>query len=270
MRGAPEVPLLGGDVTEGVVRIGNTVRRPTNAQSAAVHAYLVHLEHAGFGASPRFLGIDARGREVLTYIAGEMAGRPLHPWAIGENVLIKLAKLQRRLHDCSENFVLPPGVHWRKPETIDGLPPLYDVADVIGHNDFTPENVICVDREPVGIVDFDLAGPTLRLLDVITTLVWWAPLGAPADRDPSLRDVDVGQRMRLFVDAYGINEIERENLLDVAQRRCSHVWHAMRRRAERDGGGWARMWAEGVGDRIRRAQQWLRSERARLHQALFG
>lgn len=268
--GAPEVPLIGGDVTDGVVRVGDTVRRPINEQSGAVHAYLAHLERAGFDASPRFLGIDACGREVLTYIDGEMAGRPLHRWAAGENVLIKIAQLQRRLHDCSANFVLPPDAQWRKREPIDGVPPLFDVADVVGHNDITPENLICVNREPVGIVDFDLAGPTTRLLDVVITLVWWAPLADPADRDPMLRDADAGRRMRLFVDAYGLDNSDRERLLDLAQRRFTPVWHVMRRRAERDGGGWARMWAEGVGDKIRRAEQWLINERAQLQQTLLS
>ena len=74
--GLTEEPLLGGDVTEGVVRVGNTVRRPVNPQSPAIQAYLDHLEQAGFVAAPRFLGIDARGREVLTFIEGEIGGRP--------------------------------------------------------------------------------------------------------------------------------------------------------------------------------------------------
>jgi hypothetical protein len=38
----PEEKLVGGDVTEGVVRVGDTVRRPLNAQSGAIHAYLRH------------------------------------------------------------------------------------------------------------------------------------------------------------------------------------------------------------------------------------
>jgi hypothetical protein len=268
--GAPEVPLIGGDVTDGVVRVGDTVRRTPNEQSAAVHAYLAHLERAGFEAAPRFLGIDARGREVLTYIDGEMAGRPLHRWAAGEDVLIKIAQLQRRLHDCSADFVLPSGAQWRKPEVIDGVPPLRDVVDIVGHNDITPENVICVSREPVGIIDFDLAGPTSRLLDIVITLVWWAPLADPVDRDPMLREADAGRRMRLFVDAYGLDNSDRERLLDIAQRRYRPVWHVMRLRAERDGGGWARMWAEGIGDRILRGEEWFISERANLHQALLG
>ena len=43
-----EIPLAGGDVTEGVVRIGDTVRRPAGPHSPLVHALLRHLEAAGF------------------------------------------------------------------------------------------------------------------------------------------------------------------------------------------------------------------------------
>lgn len=49
---AEEIPLLGGDVTEGVVRIGATVRRPVGPNGAAIHA-LAHLEQVGFEGAPR-------------------------------------------------------------------------------------------------------------------------------------------------------------------------------------------------------------------------
>jgi hypothetical protein len=43
-----EVPLLGGRITPGVVRVGDTVRRPVGPHSTFVHALLHHLEHVGF------------------------------------------------------------------------------------------------------------------------------------------------------------------------------------------------------------------------------
>lgn len=53
----PEIPLVGGDVTEGVVRVGDTVRRPVGSHSPLVHTLLRHLEEVGFPGAPRFLGI---------------------------------------------------------------------------------------------------------------------------------------------------------------------------------------------------------------------
>lgn len=88
----PEIALPGGDVTEGVVRVGRTVRRPVGAHSPLVHALLRHLEAAGFHGAPRFLGIDAAGREVLTFVEGEVAGRPRPDWIADEDRLVSVAR----------------------------------------------------------------------------------------------------------------------------------------------------------------------------------
>jgi hypothetical protein len=42
----------------------------------------------------------------------------------------------------------------------------------------------------------------------------------------------------------------------------------MKRRAEINGGGWLRMWNEGVGDVIRRRQAWLERHGATIEAAL--
>jgi hypothetical protein len=36
-----------------------------------VHQLLLHLEKKGFAGSPRFLGLDEQGREILTFLEGE-------------------------------------------------------------------------------------------------------------------------------------------------------------------------------------------------------
>lgn len=51
--GAPEVPLSGGHVTEGVVRIGDTVRRAIGFNAGLVHGLLGHLESVGFAGARR-------------------------------------------------------------------------------------------------------------------------------------------------------------------------------------------------------------------------
>ena len=58
---APEIPLAGGDVTADVVRVGDTVRRPRQVQSAFVEAYRRHLEARAFEGAPRLFGVDERG-----------------------------------------------------------------------------------------------------------------------------------------------------------------------------------------------------------------
>lgn len=107
-----EVRLLGGDVSDGIVRRDGTVRRPHGPHSPAVEAYLLHLERAGFERAPRFLGIDDDGREVVSLLPGEMGGRPPHAWATAEDVLVQLGGWQCALHDVSRDVVPPDGVAW--------------------------------------------------------------------------------------------------------------------------------------------------------------
>jgi hypothetical protein len=68
--GQAEIPLSGGDVTEGVVRVGDTVRRPVGPHSQLVHALLAYLESAGFEGAPRFLGIDGVNRGRRPRVSG--------------------------------------------------------------------------------------------------------------------------------------------------------------------------------------------------------
>ena len=108
--GQAEIPLAGGDVTEGVVRVGDTVRRPVGPHSPLVHALLAHLESVGFEGAPRFLGIDGSGREVLSYIDGEVAGRPRPPWIADETRLASVGRLVRAYDDAAASFTPPPDV----------------------------------------------------------------------------------------------------------------------------------------------------------------
>jgi ribosomal protein S18 acetylase RimI-like enzyme len=264
-----EIPLLGGDVTEGVVRVGETVRRPAGPYSDAINSYLRHLEAAGFPESPRYLGRDDQGRDILSYLDGSTAGRPMFAWAADPEVLMAIASMQRRLHDASPlDLDLPAGAAFSAPMHLDGVPDAYDQADIIGHNDLTPDNLIFRDGRLVGLIDFDMAGPTTRLADIVTTLLYWAPLRDPVDRGPVLHDVDAGARMRLFSSAYGLDPHQRSMLYDLAVRRQSRSWHVMKRAAETRGGGWARMWDEGVGDVILRSQRWLAANETQLRDAL--
>lgn len=57
--------LIGDGVTQGIVRIGATVRRPLRPFSLTVQAYLAHLRDAGFTGAPLPFGVDEQGREVL-------------------------------------------------------------------------------------------------------------------------------------------------------------------------------------------------------------
>ncbi|MFI7469952.1 phosphotransferase [Nonomuraea sp. NPDC049646] len=255
-----EIPLQGGDVTDGVVRVGDTVRRPVGPATPAVHALLRHLEAAGFGGAPRVLGTDGLGREILTYVPGRsglcLAGS-------SDAFLVDLAMLVREFHDATAGFPLDAG-GWEGGSNDDRAP------EVIGHCDLTPDNVISRQdagvptAAPVALIDFDLARPTTRLFDIVTTLRHWAPIADPVDRHPLQRDADVGARIRLFCDAYGLAPRERRRLLELSRLRFHRSYDVMRTRA-RAGGNWGKMWAGGAGERIRRAAAWLDVHEDELH-----
>lgn len=264
-----EIELPKGDVTEGVVRIGDTVRRPRQEQSEFVAAYLGQLEAVGFRGAPRFLGVDTRGRDVLDYVPGDVPGDPPEAWAGTDEVLAGIGRLVRALHDASAGWAPPPELRWfGRDRVIEGMPPeLADLPgppELVAHCDVTPQNVVFRDGMPVALVDFDLARPTRRVADLLTTAMWWVPLQHPDDRPPALRDVDVPARFTLFLDAYGLPVPERDELLELADPMWRRTWLLMRDNGRTRGGGWARMWAEGVGDIIERRRAWFAAERAAL------
>jgi hypothetical protein len=199
----PETLLPGGNVNSGVVRIGDTVRRGVTGASAAVHALLRHLEAQGFGGSPRFLGIDEQGREILSFVPGS-TGIPPEIWA-HDGPLAAAARLLREYHDATAGFTPPDGAAWafQYPDARR--------HEVICHNDFAPYNFVFRETDgvptPCAVIDFDLAGPGPRLRDVAYAAYWMTPLSchsadqvayAAADRAAGSR------RLKLFCTTYGI------------------------------------------------------------------
>jgi hypothetical protein len=268
--GQAEIRLAGGDVTEGVVRVGATVRRPVGPHSPLVHALFTHLEAAGFDGAPRFLGIDGAGREVLSYVVGEVAGRPRPPWIAEETRLASVGRLVRAYDDAAASFTPAPemlaGISLAEPP---GIPPAPEYPpELIGHFDITPENVVFRDGKAHALIDFDLAQPVTRADEMFKTMLWWAPLFDPRDVDPLLRHVDVPRRVRLLADSYGLSGTDRERIMEVATARTRRSWHLMKLRAQTMGGGWQRMWDEGAGDTIKRREAWLDRHAATLTAAL--
>ena len=107
-----EEVLHGGTANRGlVVRVGDTVRRPLRRTSPATHALLRHLAEVGFAGAPRFLGVDDRGREVLSFIPGTPVVPPYPDWALTDGALASGAHLLRAYHRAVSTFDPSPH-HW--------------------------------------------------------------------------------------------------------------------------------------------------------------
>jgi len=205
----PEIVLKGGNENV-VVQVGETVRRPVHPWTPAVHRLLRHLEAAGFAESPRVLGFDEQGREVLTMIPGEVGNYPMTPAMTTDASLVACARMLRRYHEAA---AIQPG--WEK------LPWRYRDPDparweVICHSDVAPYNIVYRAGMPVGLIDFDVAGPGPKLWDIAYAAYRLAPLASDANcigfgfAEPP----DRARRLARFCDAYGLDD--RSGLLEMA------------------------------------------------------
>ncbi|MGH8883357.1 MAG: aminoglycoside phosphotransferase family protein, partial [Stackebrandtia sp.] len=183
-----------------VERIGDTVRRPTQPWSPAVHALLRHLEALGFRYAPRVLGLDEDGREVLTYVDGE-SGPPGWARVVDDAGLARFARLLRDYHDAVIGFEPPDEVCWFTGEAGTGG------QELICHGDFGPWNVVWQGERAVGILGWDYARPAPRVHDIAYALEYVAPFRDDAECLRWLRypgPPDRRHRVELFAGAYGL------------------------------------------------------------------
>jgi aminoglycoside phosphotransferase (APT) family kinase protein len=182
VEGQDEIPLP-GRVTNGVVRVGDTVRRPPTANSDFVRRLLRHLAIRGFEGIPAPLGTDEQGRDVFAFIEGEV---PVDLAFHNDETLCRAAELIRRFHDLSAELVVAAAA--------DG-----GGMEVVCHNDLSPCNFVFRTGAPVAIIDFDAAAPGTRVHDLGYAAWLWLDLGSP-----EIAASDQRRRLAVFLDAYGM------------------------------------------------------------------
>ncbi|HZI97956.1 MAG TPA: phosphotransferase [Actinomycetales bacterium] len=247
----PEVPLAGGTANTGlVVRVGDTVRRPLRPTSAATHALLRHLEHVGFSGAPRWLGVDDRGREVLSYVPGSAVTPPYPRWALQDDALVSVARLLRRYHEAVRSF--DPAPHRWSPT----LPPSFRGEGLVSHSDLNLDNIVFRDGQAVALIDFDLAAPGSRCWDVACASRLWAPLRSPVDVDDARRARALA-RFRIFVRAYGPTGATVESLVEAV--RANHEWlyDIVGAAAVAGHPGFSEYWTDAAAARVERTRRWL-------------
>jgi tRNA A-37 threonylcarbamoyl transferase component Bud32 len=204
-----EIQLSGGAMTDGVVRVGDTVRRPPRFATQLMRDVLVHLEGAGFDAAPRWLGFDEQGRDVLSWIDGETLTErgQMHPYigdppgriTFSNEQTAAVMRLLRRYHDTFGD-------------------------DVICHGDFGPWNIVWRNRLPFAVIDFDNAYRGQAADDVAYALRMFISYGFSGAAPRELV-----RQTRAALQAYGAvfdvpTILARE--YDVAEERCrGNGWH---------------------------------------------
>lgn len=215
-----------------------------------MHALLGHLERQGWSGAPRYLGVDDRGREVLTYTAGHV------PWSAGEpekvsspRTLRAVGRLVRELHDLTAGTALA-GDH-----------------EVVCHNDLSPKNTVYLgegsDAWPVAFLDWDLAAPGERIADVAHAC-WQYPRLGPDCSDPAA----AGLLVRAVADGYGL--ADRSGLVERILRWQEDCWREIEAGVAAEDPRFDRLRDAGTVEAVRAAQRWTEAHRAALESALAG
>jgi hypothetical protein len=153
-------------------------------------------------------GFDPDGRETLSYLEGEFT-QP-GPWTLEGAAAV--GRLLRELHEATASYRPPTGALWYPwfGRRLGGP------ARVIGHCDVAPWNIVARGGFPVGLIDWDFAGPVDPLVE-LTQACWLnAKLhdDVVAEREglPSL--ADRARQLRAMVDAYGLSTRQRRGFVD--------------------------------------------------------
>lgn len=248
-----EIPLLGGNVST-VVRVGDTVRRSAGPWTPAVHAWLRHLERADFEAAPRALGMDEQGREILTFLEGDVFSYPAPDVVWSDQTLAAVAVLTRRLHEAAAGFTAPEGARWRRlPGAPDG--------PVICHNDIAPYNTVFRAGRPAAFIDWDFSAPGPPAWDLAWIAWHYIPL-----YEVEGRALDRPHRLRLLADVYGLTaRAPLLPMIEARQRCCLRTYDEFSAAGDP---AFLKMVAEGYPDGVRASMAWLADHREELSQAL--
>jgi Ser/Thr protein kinase RdoA (MazF antagonist) len=182
--------------------------------------------------------------------------------------LRRAARLVREFHDAVSGFVPPVDARWNR------LYPAEQTGDeIIAHQDLAPWNLV-VDpgSDPDAgagwmFIDWDGAAPGTRLWDVAYAIKGFAPLWHGWNGKLELGEE--ARRIRLFADAYGLDEPERRELVPLLGQRALAMHTLLRDGAARAEQPWARLWEEGHGTHWREAAEHLTNHQEhRLHALL--
>ncbi len=245
-----EEVLRGGAVNPSVVRIGDTVRRTPSEATPAVHDLLRHLETKGFDGAPRALGFDEDGREVLTFIDGDVSLDDAWPDVLREDSgLVAVVHLLMRFHDAIADYAPP------------GLAP----GDIACHGDPGPWNIVWRGDDPVAFIDWDFTTHASPLYDLSYVAFEMVPLRD----DDRCREVgfsappDRARRLRLVCETYGRGATP-DALIDLAERHQQADIDEIEERGPLGIEPEKTFWEQGLHEDARRMLEWLRLHRELL------
>jgi hypothetical protein len=165
------------------------------------------LREVGFVGAPQVVGdgFDAQGREILTYVEGEVINPA--PWS--DDAIHELGHLIRDLHNATASFRPSASVTWRPWFGREvGTP------GIIGHCDAAPWNIVSRQGKPIALIDWEVAGPVDRLTEV--AMVAWTNAQLFDDDVAAMNGLPEAQhrirQVRILSDAYELPTRDRHRL----------------------------------------------------------
>lgn len=228
-----EERLPGGNVSGPVVRVGDTVRRARRAAAASVEALLVHLERVGFEHSPRFLGVDDQGRQVLRYAPGTASPDPDD---LSTSEVREVGRILAELHGAMGSLPDALARDWAVSVPTGR-------RDQVVHHDPAPWNLVR-GAGAMTWIDFDAAGPGSRLEDLAYAAHGFVPIRRDAERELA----DRMARLSALVDGYGLDHEGRRELVDTVSRRIDAMYQVLRDGHLAGTQPWSDLWRAGHGD----------------------
>ncbi|MGC4892474.1 hypothetical protein [Micromonospora sp. DT31] len=164
-------------------------------------------------------------------------------------------RLTRELHDALATFTPPPDARWNVVIPAD--------RDEMIVHDLAPWDLVIGDRWVV--IDWDNAGPGSRLWDLAYAVHGFVPMSAR----PDWQRADAGQRLRTLVDAYGLDERQRRDLVPLLTVRTRAMHDFLRDQAALGVEPWATHWRTGHGDAWRDDAEYTERHTDRWMKALL-
>jgi thiamine kinase-like enzyme len=190
-----EIILGGGRTTTGVVKVGNTVRRPAKRNSEYANQVLVFLEKKRFIHSSRYLGKDEENRDIFSYVEGFV---PDDLGGTTDQQLHSFMKIVRKFHDVSQTFV-------------------NNGTLVLCHDDLSPCNVVFRDDYPFVIIDWDDVHPDERWEDLTYILWLWINIGS------HIENRNIVSQMSSALKSYGADEAIKNSFADKMIQRMNRL-----------------------------------------------
>jgi Ser/Thr protein kinase RdoA (MazF antagonist) len=234
---------------------------------------LAHLASVGFVDAPEVLGMDGQGREVLSFIEGEVGlldpGTPLPSWFLTTEACFAIGDWLRRFHTAQLGFIPDPSLPWR----------MYagralGQREVVVHHDAAPYNTIRRADGGLTVIDWDFCGPGDPIEDLAFAAWQWVPLWADkaavaVGHGAAVSLPESASRLAALAGGYDASADQRSRLLDACVDQMTKHANDLEAMAVSDP-AFARLVEMGVARGSRLDASWVRVNEEALSAAIRG